>query len=392
MDAVLQNIERQFLTDRIRTSASVGRVARHRLQSSFGSAFWALLFALVFPLTVFIFGSIRAREFQLPADPRWVRFAPFMSTQSAPVKTVVKSQTHPELGRIPVQNASIRTEELPSTTTDHRPLIDDDMTGSVSGHHPIEVPIPGEHFTGSDTGAYEQYEPRDRSERRSTSYRNSELEAASNSLKSTSRIEAQMKHVRQRLDQLAEIQHQHHAADSYQHAQILDQQSQLLRREAELSVALNELSRNINDNLPVPSDERPNVNDDVNSEPAFAVSPTDNIEEISSSDESIRIRRDTGRDHVDVFTMKVQEADIRQFFTRLSEVARVGILPSPAVQGQISLHLHEVRLEAALKAIVKSRDYVVEREHGIFVIRTAEEAGRPKPTNGRLALKSDGSK
>ena len=81
---------------------------------------------------------------------------------------------------------------------------------------------------------------------------------------------------------------------------------------------------------------------------------------------------------VDVFTMDIHDADIRQFLTRLSEVARVGILPSPGVKGQISLHLRKVRLESALKAIVKSRDYVFERESGILVIRTAEEAARMK--------------
>ncbi len=87
--------------------------------------------------------------------------------------------------------------------------------------------------------------------------------------------------------------------------------------------------------------------------------------------------------------MEVHDADVRQFFEKLSEVAGVSILPGPEVTGLISLTLREVPFEAALKAIAKIRGYVVEREGDIVVICTADEALRLKHQNRRLLRKFD---
>jgi len=353
------------------------------------------------PIAVAFFGSVRASELRLTADPRWAQYAPFANTRTSislkPVNHRASSDSH----RIPVRVASVVTDESSIAEFERHSTIETSMTGSVTGRSSIEIPVRVQSSERSDS---ELAESRLQHEQSAKKARGTNDETVAVIAKSADRIESQVKHVRESLDQIAKRQNEHQSDDRQQQTQILERQNKLLQHDAELRDAMRKLSEMANGPSAKIAIETQVMNKSLFTEPANTKTPatthglkTSQIDELhlhenpvnvppekrlsnSNHDdaESIQIRRDTGRDMVDIFTMDVHDADIRQFLTRLSEVAGVGILASPGVQGRISLHLRNVRLESAIKAIAKSRDYVFQRESGILVIRTAEEATRIK--------------
>jgi hypothetical protein len=353
MEVVLQNSEAQIAPSARPSSSAI----RRHLRDSFGAAYWALALALGIPALVFVFAAIRAREFKLEIDQRWTQFVPFIDRNESVPLNGQKSRGSQESGRIPVQTASILTGESSSpqpvyaremTTEAASPNTTPPETDSSSREQLVEESRPDQNFarvdpeipveqpesTGSEQAADHALEIA--AEPQLESVNDSEF------AKSAVRLESEMREVRQKLDQLVDrlaMQHVEH------------------RNEAKLA----EISAN-----------------------SFPEKP--------SRDESIQIHRTASPDHTDLFTIDVQDADIRQFLIRLSEVARVGILPSPAVQGRISLHFEEKHLEAVLKAIVRSYNLAFEREHGIIVIRTADEAAKMSPAPKKVAVKPDGLK
>lgn len=107
---------------------------------------------------------------------------------------------------------------------------------------------------------------------------------------------------------------------------------------------------------------------------------------------AIRIRRSAGKSPSglmlpEIYSIEVRDADIKQVFIQLGEAAGISVVPSPAIAGQISLTLRDVRFETALSAIAKSRDYVVEREDGVIIIWTAEQVERRRYTNRQFVVK-----
>ncbi len=108
---------------------------------------------------------------------------------------------------------------------------------------------------------------------------------------------------------------------------------------------------------------------------------------VSDSADWIRIRRTPDLNVPETYVMDVRDADIRHVFAELSKVARVNIISSPEVKGRVSLNLHGVRFDAAIKAILKSRDYVFDREDDIVVVRTADEMGRLKKQSRQTVLR-----
>ena len=80
-----------------------------------------------------------------------------------------------------------------------------------------------------------------------------------------------------------------------------------------------------------------------------------------------------GDDHL---TLDFQDADIRDVLEMISEEGRLNILPSNSVKGKVSASLHDVDLETALSAILKSTGYVT-RRHGNS--STSARAGLPEP-------------
>jgi type IV pilus assembly protein PilQ len=77
-----------------------------------------------------------------------------------------------------------------------------------------------------------------------------------------------------------------------------------------------------------------------------------------------------GDDHL---TLDFQEADIRDVLEMISTEGQLNILPSNSVKGKVSASLHDVSLETALAAILKSTGYVT-RRHGKFIyVGTAQD-------------------
>jgi hypothetical protein len=111
------------------------------------------------------------------------------------------------------------------------------------------------------------------------------------------------------------------------------------------------------------------------------------LNEYQSPDGSIRIVREVGKQTVDLYTIDLENADLHSFLERLSEVAPIGIIPSPGIEGRMTLHVQKRRLDAVLQAIAKSHDFVIERSGGIATVRTAQEVAQSKNRRIRTAAK-----
>lgn len=71
----------------------------------------------------------------------------------------------------------------------------------------------------------------------------------------------------------------------------------------------------------------------------------------------------TGSDHLEI---NIQDEDLRRVLAQFSEQSGMNILAGPSVQGTVSCSLHDVTLDEALGAILKSTGYVSKRR-GDFV-------------------------
>ena len=104
-------------------------------------------------------------------------------------------------------------------------------------------------------------------------------------------------------------------------------------------------------------------------------------------DDGISIRRRTAQGSMALYSMEVQDADLRQFLCKLSQESGMNILPSSGVSGQISLSLHDVDLDAALNAIVKSQGLSLQHDGNIVVISTDEEIRRVHHQSRQLKMR-----
>ena len=379
------------------------------IRHSFRSAFWALILALGLPLVVFLFGTIRHRQLQSTANPRWAQFAKMtgFSKVTAPGSSDVRTDI--ESNRSPVRTAGTLSDNLSPSDSIRHSTSDTSLTGSVAGRRSLEIPVQSHSVETSGTDRRQPTILRGASERRPNGFHSTVDENDSSMTESTSRLESRVKDVCERLDQLAQQQNK-------QQSQNVQVQTQLLQREAAIVDALNKLNETTCQFSVVQSTTSESNSNDEGAEgrsrregwtehssadesfqspivlsfkPSAEIAPPSPSTRNSPNKESIRISRKIGRDKVTVFTMDVRDADVRQFFSKLSEVARVSILPSPEVTGQISLKVREACFENALKAIIKSRGYVIEREGDIVIIRTADEAIRLKHQNRTLHIKAD---
>ena len=66
------------------------------------------------------------------------------------------------------------------------------------------------------------------------------------------------------------------------------------------------------------------------------------------------------------FALDIQDADIRDVLEMISRQGQINILPSNSVKGKVTASLHDVDMDSALAAILKSTGYVT-RRHGKFV-------------------------
>lgn len=77
-----------------------------------------------------------------------------------------------------------------------------------------------------------------------------------------------------------------------------------------------------------------------------------------------------GDDHL---SLDVQDADLRDVLDLISREGNLNILPSNSVKGKVSASLHDVDLQTALAAILKSTGYVTRRHGGMIYVGTAKD-------------------
>jgi type IV pilus assembly protein PilQ len=99
-------------------------------------------------------------------------------------------------------------------------------------------------------------------------------------------------------------------------------------------------------------------------EPVAKPSPTASATAERPSKTRAKITRvGEGDEH---FALDIQDADIRDVLEMISRQGQINILPSNSVKGKVTASLHDVDLDSALAAILKSTGYVT-RRHGKFI-------------------------
>ena len=78
-------------------------------------------------------------------------------------------------------------------------------------------------------------------------------------------------------------------------------------------------------------------------------------------------------------TLTLRDMALSEVMEMLSRAARVSILLSDKVQGNVSVNLYDVTIDDAIEAIVTSAGYGVERRRGSYFVVDRGEAGRHSP-------------
>ena len=88
---------------------------------------------------------------------------------------------------------------------------------------------------------------------------------------------------------------------------------------------------------------------------------------------------DTGLFRDGKITLTLRETPISEVMEMLSRAARVNILLSDNVEGNVSVNLYDVSIGEAIDAIVASAGYSVERRRGSYFVVDRDEAGKHSP-------------
>ena len=400
----------------------------------FQTAFWCVALALGLPTVAFLFGMVRVRQLQSVSNPRWAKFAEHFQRDSAKSpkrRNATERKREVTLGQaIEIDDplpAEAAAQSLPQTV----------FTGSVTGRHSIEAPVNSSPLPPAVAEAVRSRSHTDFEELPPIIFRpldeETESKKDSETAEATRRLEAQLTEVRQQLSQLTSRQHEKQTEDRLRETQLLDALAKLSERTkqgasgpkfAEISIPSAESTEDDSFDPPSsaaePTFEPPveppaRSNSKPSSEPDFEPTrqpayepevppkrttgpgelltepvqlpssppvPTPTAEELP-----IRIRRSPGDRRFAVYSIHVENGDIRQVFARLSDEAEISICPSPEIQGRVSLNLRDVSIQAALNAIMKSQHYILEQEDQVFVVRTTEESARQKQQNRKLVMK-----
>jgi type IV pilus assembly protein PilQ len=381
--------------------------AMQMTQRPLTTAFRAIVLAIGIPAVICMFGMVRSRQLQSTANPRWARFA------SGTGRQATKTGPTRESGRLLVRTASIQIDEgpPPAPTATRTGMTEPGLTGSVTGQSSIEAPVQAPPLPPVVADVPPVAPPRDPHERRTIIFRPVDEEPDRVKPAPTVQFESRLMDVQRRLDHLANRQHEQRAHDIARDSQILEALKKLNEPypgkapahastaeqpvEPESAVAEPVLSpappapsagavrqHPVEQFADVPSASRPTSQ---SAAPTTMPIPEPLPISVCPPVESpIRIRRGSGPDAADTFSMDVHDGDIRELFGSLSELAHVSILLGPDVGGQVSLSLHDVRFEAAFAAILKSNNLAHERDGDIIIIRTEDNVARLKQQHRQL--------
>jgi type IV pilus assembly protein PilQ len=87
------------------------------------------------------------------------------------------------------------------------------------------------------------------------------------------------------------------------------------------------------------------------------------------------------------FSLRIQNADIREVLDMLSEQGNMNILASNSVQGKVSCTLTDVDIESALQAILRSTGYVARRDGKFVFVGTAEDVASMEHSLDRISTR-----
>ena len=400
----------------------------------FHSAFLAIILAVGLPAVVVLFGAVRARQLQSTANPRWAEFAKASRAASGPVPTR-KQQLPRQATSLKPTFAEIEgvspAEKIPEAS----------FTGSVTGRRTLEAPATTRSIASTSTDSFRSSPDSDVIETPPIIFRPVDEETSEVPASDLiARLESQLTEVGQRLDQLTNQQQEKIKEERLREQEILIALKNLgeistqvrdgletrpstgANTRSDSSVSMKTLTQEPPFPPEVAEEQPPKLKSKPQPEPepepqpeppAFEIIPPklDSVQPYDPEDSAsqprmksdtpaplpadlpepeesaIRIRRSTGVNQAETYWIDIQDADIRQVFSQLSEAAEISIVPSPEIQGRMSLNLHDVRFDAALNAIIQSRDYIVERAEGIMIIRTADEVARKKHLNRQMVMK-----
>ncbi|MGB5472515.1 MAG: secretin N-terminal domain-containing protein, partial [Gammaproteobacteria bacterium] len=88
---------------------------------------------------------------------------------------------------------------------------------------------------------------------------------------------------------------------------------------------------------------------------------------------------ETGIVHDGKITLTLRKVEIAEVMEMLSRAARVNILLSDDVNGEISVNLYDVGINEAIHSIASSAGYGVERRGGSYFIVERDQAGKSEP-------------
>ncbi len=391
----------------------------------FRVAFTAMALAIALPLLVLCAANVRHRQLQSKGT-RWEALA---KSRTTPSKTAVSPVTaKPNAASAPDDVSLNESPRVAALTVSHAR----DLTGSVTGSSPVEMPVakPDAAIAQADPARLDPMQTA-RTQPRLSNDRNTiapsprtpnalppgreltptsaetppvvevqrRLHVAFQPTNETSesttprpsaaeQVESRLAGMQRRLDQLAQAQVEGKLSELDRAAKLLEQR--------EYSRAKQVVSQ-LDTASDLPATPLP---------PAEPVAPVGNAAASNNSGPREGAGREgTGREGTikiiqgekgvagdgnlddEKFSLQVHEAELTQVLDMLAQLAGVNILPSPEVQGRLTLNLQDVTVDRALEAILKSRGFVHEREADFVYVRSAVEVARLTQLNRKLVTK-----
>ncbi len=351
----------------------------------FRVAFNSLALAIALPLLLFCFANVRQRQLQAKGT-RWSQIAKVIGVSA---ETVAKPVIAASSRSITTANdTSLNdTPDISARAVSHLR----DMTGSVTGSTPIEMPVakpnvlvaqnelrpttaPAQPVVEVQRRLHVEFQPAsDVDAQRQTA---SEL------------VESKLEGMQRRLDLLAQAQVDGRLSE-------LDRAAKLLEKleHARPKTVVSQLD-SPTDLIPTPA---PNIESPTPRTNTVAPNGTRDREgtgrDGASREGTIKVIQSEkgihgeGRIDDEKFSLQVHDAELTQVLDMLAQLAAVNILPSADVQGRVTLNLQDVTVERALEAILKSRGFVHQREADFIYVRSEAEVARITLRNRQLVSK-----
>ncbi len=345
----------------------------------FRVAFNSLALAIALPLLLFCFANVRQRQLQA----RGTRWSQIAKVNGVAAQTVTKPVIAASRLITTTNDASLNdTPGISARAVSHLR----DMTGSVTGSTPIEMPVakldavvaqcelnrttaPAQPVAEVQRRLHVEFHPaNDVDTQRQTA---SEL------------VESKLAEMQRRLDLMAQTQ--------------VDGKLSELDRAAKLLEKLEHASpKVIVSQLDSPADLIPTLAPSFNppSPRANRAGPNGtNGRDGPSREGTIKVIQNDkgihgeGSLNDEKFSLQVHDAELTQVLDMLAQLAGVNILPSADVQGRVTLNLQDVTVDRALEAILKSRGFIHEREADFIYVRSEAEVARIKLRNRKLVSK-----